>query len=111
MRPDEYLADRFASINLRHSFGNLLFKGRKFRPVPIVVANAAWGSLAKPKNHTGWEFKALDGGYYEAGLQVDNLLKSGFSGFGVGAFYRLGPEQLPDASDNLALKLTMSLAF
>ncbi|MEX1132203.1 MAG: DUF5686 family protein [Flavobacteriales bacterium] len=109
MRPNEFLADRYVTLHLRHSFGNLLFKGKKFRPVPIVVANAAWGALDSPELHRGYIFSALGAGYYEAGFQLDNLLRSGFTGLGVGAFYRLGPNSLPDAWDNLALKVTLGL--
>jgi hypothetical protein len=35
----------------------------------------------------------------------------GFSGFGVGGYYRFGPNQLPEAADNFAYKLTLGLAF
>lgn len=109
MRPNEFLADRYVALHVRHSFGNLLFKREKFRPVPVVVANAAWGALDKPGVHDGFTFSELNSGYYEAGLQIDNLLRSGFSSFGVGAFYRLGPNAFPDAMDNLAVKLTLGL--
>ena len=110
MRPNEFLADRYATLHLRHSFGNLLYKGKKFRPVPIIVANAGWGALSHPERHRGYTFNAMDDGFYEAGLQIDALLRSGISGFGVGAYYRFGPNSLPDAMDNLALKLTVGFA-
>jgi hypothetical protein len=109
MRPNEFLADRYVALHVRHSFGNLLFKREKFRPVPVVVANAAWGALDKPEVHDGFTFSELNSGYYEAGLQIDNLLRSGFSSFGIGAFYRLGPNAFPDPLDNLAVKLTLGL--
>lgn len=109
MRPNEFLADRYAALHLRHSFGNLLFKGKKFRPVPVLVANAAWGALDAPERHRGFTFTPLRQGYYEAGIQLDNLLRSGFTGLGVGAFYRLGPYSLPNAWDNLAVKVTLGL--
>lgn len=109
MRPNEFLADRYVSLHLRHSFGNLLFKGKKFRPVPVLVANAVWAELDAPQNHRGYSFWPLDGGYYEAGLQLDNLLRSSLVGIGFGAFYRLGPNSLPEAWDNLALKLSLTL--
>ncbi len=111
MRPNEFLADRYAAVHLRHSFGNLLYKGRKWRPVPIVVANAAWGGLARPERHRGLPFTPLEQGYYEAGLQVDQVLRSGFTGFGVAAFCRLGPNSLPEPLDNLAVKLSLGLVL
>jgi hypothetical protein len=33
------------------------------------------------------------------------------TGFGIGAFYRMGPNALPTAADNLALKMTLGLSF
>ncbi len=107
MRPNEYLADRYVAIHARHSFGNLLFKGKKFRPVPVLLANAAWGALSSPERQQGYTFSELEGGFYEGGIQLDNLLRSGFVGFGAGFYYRLGPNAFPDPSDNMAVKLTM----
>ncbi|MBK8499943.1 MAG: carboxypeptidase-like regulatory domain-containing protein [Flavobacteriales bacterium] len=111
MRPNEFLADRYLTVHARHSFGNLLYEGRKFKPVPIIVLNAAWGALTYPGRHRGYSYTTLTGGYYEAGLQIDNLLRSGFTGIGVGAFYRVGPNALPDAVDNLAVKATIGLVL
>lgn len=108
MRPNEFLADRHVSLHLRHSFGNLLVKGRKFKPVPVLVANAGWGALSVPELHRGFAFTPMRA-YYEAGVQLDNLVRMNFTGFGIGAFYRLGPETLPRWQDNLALKLSLAL--
>lgn len=107
MRPNEFLADRYVALHVRHSFGNLLIKDRKFRPEPVLVANAAWGSLDAPERQQGYTFSALQGGYYEAGLQLDDLLRSNLVGFGVGFYYRLGENAFPGAKDNLAIKLSM----
>lgn len=111
MRPNEFLADRYLSLHLRHSFGNLLFKREKFRPIPVLVANAAWGSLTMPEVHQGFSFSELGAGYYETGLQLDNLIRIGFTSFGVGGFYRVGPNSFEDAMDNLAVKLTLGIGL
>ncbi|HMC96821.1 MAG TPA: DUF5686 family protein, partial [Flavobacteriales bacterium] len=111
MRPNEFLADRYATLNVQHSFGHLLFKAKKFQPVPVLVANAGWGGLSEPERHRGYTFKPLDQGYYEAGLRIDGILKMGFSSFGVGAFYRLGPQAFDDPEDNLAVKLSLAVGF
>ncbi len=111
MRPDEFLADRYATFHLRHSFGTLLVKGKYFRPRPAVVSSVACGALAHPENHVGLPFTALHGPYYESGLLLENLLKSGFTSLGVGAFYRYGPNALPALGDNLAWKLAVGFAF
>ena len=109
MRPNEFLADRYVALHVQHSFRNLIFKWKKFRPVPVLVGNAAWGWLASPEMHEGLSFNALGGGYYEAGFQLDNLINGAFSGFGVGAYMRLGAHRLSDPMDNLTFKLTATL--
>lgn len=111
MRPNEFLADRYAAIHVRHSFGHLLFEGERFKPGPVVVANAAWGALDHPERHRGLAFTPMHEGFYEAGLQLDQLLRLGFTGIGVGAFWRFGPHALPEALDNLAVKATLGLVF
>ncbi|MBK9177342.1 MAG: carboxypeptidase-like regulatory domain-containing protein [Flavobacteriales bacterium] len=111
MRPNEFLADRYAALHLRHSLGNLLFKGKRWKPVPVLVANAAWGAIDRPERHRGSGFTPMTDGYYEAGLQMDNLLRSGFTGIGVGAYWRFGPLALPEPMDNLVVKATMGLVF
>ena len=111
MRPDEFLADRYATFHLKHSFGNLLVKGKHFRPRPAIASSVAIGGLRHPENHQGLSFTPLREPYLESGLLIENLLRSGFTSLGVGAFYRYGPYALPKAGDNLAVKLTVGFAF
>lgn len=112
MRPNEFLADRYVSVHLRHSFGHLLMKPRgRFAPVPSVVVSAGIGELAHPERHRGFDVKAPDRGFAEAGLQVDRLLRVGLCRLGVGAFHRLGPYMHGELSDDLAVKLTLDVGF
>lgn len=111
MRPNEFLADRYVSAHLRHSFGTLLLKGKHFRPRPSIFASAAFGDLQSPGNHQGLEFAAMGKGYYEAGLRIDDLYKANFIGLGVGAFHRFGPYAFADPADNIALKLAVTIGF
>ncbi|MBK7285649.1 MAG: hypothetical protein IPI95_00245 [Flavobacteriales bacterium] len=111
MRPNEFLADRYVSAHVRHSFGTLLLKGKHFRPKPSIFASAAFGEMQSPENHRGLEFSAMEKGYFETGLRIDDLYKANFIGLGVGAFYRIGPYAFPEASDNVALKLAVTVGF
>ena len=56
-------------------------------------------------------FRSMRKGYFEAGLMLNNIISSPFSGVGVGAFYRYGPYALRNSRDNLRIKLTVSLLF
>lgn len=107
MRPNEYLADRYMALHLRHSFGTLLVKGKHFKPRPGLVYNAAIGELAHPELHRGLSFAAMGVPYLEGGVVVDGL----FSTLGVGAYYRHGAGMFEDTLDNFAFKLTASFAF
>ena len=111
MAPNEFLADRYAALHLRHSFGELLFGGKKFKPVPSVVYNVVIAGLSEPQLHRGYTFKAVDEAYHEAGLQLDRLLVSGFTSLGVAAYHRFGPNQLPELADNLAFKVLFGVVF
>lgn len=112
MLPNEFLADRYASLHVRHSFGTLLFKGKYFKPKPSILASAGIGELTgDPAVHRGLPFRPLEKPFYEAGVRIDDILRSGFSGIGVGAFYRLGDLAFPDAADNLVFKLALTFGF
>lgn len=111
MSPNEFLADRYVNFHLKHSFGALLVRTKHFRPRPAIVSSVAFGDLAHPENHQSLDFKPLRKGFYESGIMVDNLLKFGFSSFGVGFYYRYGPYALPDPSDNFVVKVTAGYAF
>ena len=111
MRPNEFLADRYATLHLRHSFGHLLVKWKKFRPVPVVLTSVAIGGLEKPERHRGLSFQPMEHAYIESGVRIDNLLSLPFTGLGVGVFYRYGANSLPEHADNFAYKLSMSFQF
>jgi hypothetical protein len=113
MTPYEFLSDRYAIAHFSHSFGSLLFKTDKFKPTLTIHQNAGWGMLSHPEKQQLMAFKTMEKGFYESGLQVDNILKVNYAniaylGIGVGAFYRYGPYAFNNASDNLALKLSFS---
>lgn len=107
MRPNEFLADRYMALHLRHSFGTLLVKGKYFKPRPGIVYNAAIGSLVHPERHRGLSFSPLADPFFEAGFVLDGLLGT----LGAGVYYRHGPLAFDKLSDNLAYKMTASFTF
>ncbi|MBK7240156.1 MAG: carboxypeptidase-like regulatory domain-containing protein [Flavobacteriales bacterium] len=112
MHPNEFLADRYGAVHLRHSFGKLLYKGKgKFQPEPTLVASAAWGELQHPEFHKGYAIKGLGEGFYEAGLQLDGILKFDVIRFGAGAYYRMGSNAFGYVKDDLAVKLTLGIGL
>jgi hypothetical protein len=56
------------------------------------------GNLQKPE-HAGLNYKTLNEGYFESGIELNQI----FKGLGLTAFYRYGPNQLPQFEDNIAV--------
>ena len=109
MRYNEFASNRFLSLMFRHSFGYLLFSHKNFKPEIVVLTNVLIGSMDNISNHRNIIIKAPEKGYFESGLCINNLIKSGFSSFGIGAYYRYGTYSLSTLKDNLSLKWTMTL--
>lgn len=107
MRPNEFLADRFFTVHVRHSFGNLLFRVGKFRPIPSIVTSAGIGSLKHPELHEGLSFREMSEPYFESGLRIDRI----WSSLGFGVFYRYGTYAFPQLKDNVAFKLSSVFTF
>jgi Family of unknown function (DUF5686)/CarboxypepD_reg-like domain len=110
MTTNEFMHSEYVAVHIRHNFLSLLFKRPKFQPELQLVHNMLWGNFSNADHHN-INFKTATKGYYESGLQIDKLLRSGFSALGIGVFYRYGPYHLPDMRSNIAIKLTSSLNF
>ena len=110
MRTNEFIHSRFVQVHLRHSFKDLLFKSGKFRPLLSVVQNMCWGDLENPASHTIIGRQAKEG-FFESGLVIDQLMKSAFSGIGLGVFYRYGPYAGTSAEDNIVVKFSTNISF
>lgn len=111
MKPSEFLSDRYASLFVLHNFDKLLLRTKLFDPEIAVAINIGTGRLQYPERHRYAEFSTMEKGYYEMGLIVNNLLKSSFSGVGIGAFYRLGPYSYSKPSENLMLRFTIKYSL
>lgn len=111
MRMNEFLSDTYVSLFFRHNFQTLLYKSKKFRPQFVLIHNMGWGMLSHPERQQGVQFKTMEKGYFESGLLINDIYKTGLSGIGVGAYYRYGPNSLPTWNNNIAIKLSLSLNF
>ena len=56
------------------------------------------------ENLIRYNLKDFRKGYYESGLEVNNILKFGSVSWGLGIYFRYGPCQLPQINDNFAYK-------
>ncbi|WP_347157460.1 DUF5686 and carboxypeptidase-like regulatory domain-containing protein [Pontibacter chitinilyticus] len=110
MPPFRFFADRYAALFWQQDFGKRLFRTKLFHPDLVAVTNIGFGDLKQPLAPEQ-PYQSMRKGYYESGLLLNNLLQSAFSGIGIGAFYHYGPYAAKAPKNNIALKLTATLAF
>ena len=104
MRQNEFAATEFSAIHIRHEVGGKLFTAhRKFRPTMVLAQNIGIGRLDAATS-TKFGMNDFRKGYYESGLEINNLLRMDFLTWGVGVYYRYGPYRLHVGSDNFAYK-------
>jgi hypothetical protein len=104
---NEFISNAWAHFVFRQNFKGYLFKIGKFNPHVEWMFGATFGSLNNPEQHQNVEFKTLEKGYYETGIEFNKI----YQGLGVGFYYRMGPYQLPKQIDNFSIKFTARLDF
>lgn len=104
---NEFISDKYVMLQVKHSLFKRLKITKNFKPQITFVSRAAFGDLEKPINHNGFIFKTMNKGYFESGLELNQI----FKGLGLSTYYRYGAYQNPEWSDNLAVKLTYRLSF
>jgi hypothetical protein len=114
----EFLSDRSLMASYAHQTGPLFHKkaGRIiFAPQLKFFQSFAIGTLTNPDFYDFVEFKTMEKGYWESGIELNNIIKQKaglqYRGWGLGAFYRYGPYANPNFSDNLTITLSMTLSF
>ncbi len=117
MAPNEFFADRQMSIFFRHNFGSLLFKKPNFKPELLLVSSFGLGSLKDRDRHQNFDFKVPKKGFFESGIQLNNLYRfkyvyeGMYIGVGAGTYYRYGVYANPEFKDNIAVKLTATFSM
>ncbi len=101
---NEFFSNKYAFFEFRHGLKKFNIT-KKFKPTLVFITRMAIGNISKPDQHFGIQYKTLDKGYLESGIQLNQL----FKGLGVSTFYRYGPNKLPDFEDNLAIRISYYL--
>ena len=103
---NEFFSSEYLFFQLKHSLKRIaLFK--KVKPAMVLVSRMAWGNMEHPEQHIGINYKTLNKGYFETGIEFNQI----YNGFGLSGFYRYGPNQLPHFGDNLSIKLNFVLGL
>ncbi|GGD49546.1 hypothetical protein GCM10011514_12140 [Emticicia aquatilis] len=101
-----YLSDRFISLTTRHNFGRTLIRPRNkyIQPSITLFNNIIYGDLSNPQEHQSIVFSTLNKGYFEAGIEIKDLVrvpfKSLFLGTGLGFAYHYGKSSSTNIKDN-----------
>jgi hypothetical protein len=101
---NEFFSNKYASLQLKHTF-NKIRLGYKINPEFTVVTRMAIGSNNQNNQHIGISYKTMEQGFFESGVECNKI----FKGFGLVAFYRYGPNQLPNFDVNIAIKVSYYL--
>ncbi|SCY45900.1 DUF5686 family protein [Flavobacterium caeni] len=101
---NEFFSSRYAMLQFKHALKRFKIV-KKVRPEFVILSRAAYGDLDNREQHVGFDYKTLENGYFESGLEINQI----YSAFGLAGFYRYGPNQLPRFEDNLAVKISFVL--
>ncbi|MFB0909581.1 MAG: DUF5686 family protein, partial [Flavobacterium sp.] len=101
---NEFFSSEFVYFQFKHGFNRVTIL-KKVKPSLVLVSRMAWGNLQKPERQVGLDYKTLNEGYFESGIELNQI----FKGLGLTAFYRYGPNQLLRFEDNIAIKLSYVL--
>lgn len=101
---NEFFSSEYLFFQLKHGSKRVtLFKNVK--PSLVLVTRMAWGNMKNPERHIGIDYKTLNKGFFESGIELNQIYK----GLGLGGFYRYGPNQLAKFEDNIAIKISFVL--
>lgn len=107
MLPSEFFTNRHTALFVRYTFLPLKNKTDWTEPLLSIHNAVGYGDLSNRTDHQNIDFKVHEKGYFETGLVLDNLLKFGFNGFGIGVFHRYRSHALAEFSDNFVYKLAL----
>jgi hypothetical protein len=122
--PNEFFNDQYAALFFKHTFKNLLFETKIFKPELALVASAGYGKMHREETHREVDFKTMKAGLFESGIQIDCLFGiidwgleqieiegTNLGSFGVGVFFRHGPYSEKVFWDNAVVKGTYAVKF
>lgn len=113
MRPNEFISDKFVTFHFMHDFGNILYKKKFSRPSIAITTSLGWGDCKLTQDVDGSDYaRKMNKGFFESGIQLNNLLCLSIEGFGLGVYYRYGPYRFTEKEiNNWAFKLTWTITL
>jgi hypothetical protein len=112
MGPSEFYSDLSTNLYFYFEFKKIKTGTKYFQPQFTLASAAGWGKMSNKDYDFGVEYKTMQKGYYESGVQIDNILKINFLGLGFATYMRYGPYWFQtNTIDNFAFKLSLKLSI
>ncbi|MBM3403963.1 MAG: carboxypeptidase-like regulatory domain-containing protein [Bacteroidetes bacterium] len=112
LRMNEFVMNKYASLFITHDFGKLLWKGKKFSPEFAIATNVGIGALDREEDYRRTiNLETMEKGYFESGLQINNLLNLQIYNLGAAVYYRWGPYAFPHEGENFSYRITLFVPF
>lgn len=109
MRLNEFASANFTAIHIRHDISQWLFPRKvKNSPSLIIAQNMGIGQL-NDKYLTQLNLRDYRKGFFESGLELNNLFRMGYLSWGTGIYYRYGPCHLSPVHTNFAYKFGFNI--
>lgn len=101
---NEFFSSQYVMFQAKHGLPKYTLFG-PIKMAPVIVTRFAWGNMEDKEEHRGVEFNTLEKGYYESGVELNEIYKV----IGITAFYRYGPYQLPQFERNISIKVSITI--
>ncbi|MFV8226395.1 DUF5686 family protein [Christiangramia aquimixticola] len=101
---NEFYSDRQLIFHVRHQLTPFRIS-KNIRPELVFLSRHAVGDYQDAREFENLEFKTLERGYHEAGLELNKLI----GGLGLSTAYRYGAYHLPTFKENFSFKFTFQL--
>lgn len=101
---NEFFSSQYVILQARHALRKYTLFG-DIKVAPVIVTRFAWGNMEDKNDHIGIQFNTLEKGYYESGIELNEIYKI----IGITGFYRYGPYHLAEFDRNISIKVSVKL--
>ncbi len=108
--PSEFFHNEQAALFLRYQFNAFKTKAKWNEPQFGFHHAMGYGKAPRMNEHT-LAFSAMDKGFVESGIILNNVLVSGTTGFGIACFTRYGYYASTDWKKNIVPKISLNFVF
>lgn len=101
---NEFFSSQYVMFQAKHALRKYTLTG-DLKVAPVFVTRFVYGNMENKEDHIGLQFNTLEKGYYESGIELNEIYKV----IGITGFYRYGPYHLPRFDRNISIKVSVRL--